>query len=64
MLAYVLRSFTRAFWVFPVRNSGLICGLHPSPVLPTNPKRPPMLADILLALGVAAVVAFIFSPAR
>ena len=64
MLAYVLRSFTRAFWVFPVRNSGLICGLHPSPVLPTNSKRPTMLTNLLIAVGVVVVVAFIFSPAR
>ena len=52
------------FSVSLVPNSGLICGLQPPPTLPPNPKRPTMLADILLALGVAVVVAFIFSPAR
>lgn len=64
MLAYALRFFTRAFWVSPVRNLGPICGLQSPPARPLNPKSPTMLTDFLIAIGVAVVVVFIFSPAR
>lgn len=63
MLAYALRYFTRAFWAFPVPSSGPTYGLQPPPALPANPKRPTMLINLLIAIGVVVVVAFIFSPA-
>ena len=34
-----------------------------SPILPPNTKRPAMLTNLLIAIGVVVVVAFIFSPA-
>ena len=41
-----------------------ILGIHQlSPAFPPNPKRPAMLTNLLIAIGVVVVVAFIFSPA-
>ena len=39
-------------------------GPQPRLKLPTNKKRSFMLSNVLIALGVVIVVAFIFSPAR
>lgn len=44
--------------------SGPICGLQPPPALPPNPKERRIMFDVIIALGVVIVVAFIFSPAR
>lgn len=39
-----------------------LCAAYLSPILPPNPKRPTMLTNLLIAIGVVVVVAFIFSP--
>lgn len=46
------------------RTSAQLCAVYPHPAHPLNPKRPAMLADVLLALGVAVVVILIIAPAR
>lgn len=40
-----------------------LCAVYLPPALPPNPKRPTMLTNLLIAIGVVVVVAFIFSPA-
>lgn len=40
-----------------------LCAAYLPPILPPNPKRPAMLTNLLIAIGVVVVVVFIFSPA-
>ena len=41
-----------------------LCAAYLLPILPPNTKRPTMLTNLLITVGVVVVVAFIFSPAR
>ena len=50
------------FSVSLVPSSGRICGLHPPPALPPNPKRHAMLNNFFLAVAVGLVMLVVFIP--
>ena len=60
-----LKSVIRYEQILGIPRSELMPELsrQPSPAFPLNPKRPIMLTNLLIAIGVVVVVAFIFSPA-
>ena len=60
-----LKSVIRYEQILGIPRSELMPELFTpaSPAFPPNPKRPAMLTNLLIAIGVVVVVAFIFSPA-